>query len=128
MSPKFQLYTTLPTKPYRLIVFWLAGCGHCLDQIREMTSFTRLKKNSDLLEIIAINIDEDEEAIPLRNNIITANPDWVQLVLDGGVSNEIARNYVVYQTLTMVLLDSKTNEIKSIPNDLIELEESLPYN
>lgn len=128
LSPKFQLYTTLPTKPYRLIVFWLAGCGHCLDQIREMASFTRLKKNSDLLEIIAINIDEDEEAIPLRNNIITANPDWVQLVLDDGVSNEIARNYVVYQTLTMVLLDSKTNEIKSIPNDLIELEESLPYN
>lgn len=104
-----------------LIIFWASWCDHCtkiLPQIKELyDSYDRTK-----LEVIAISLDKEDK--PWKDYLNQNQFTWINYSSLKGWDCPIARNYYIYATPTMFLLDAN-KKIIAKPLNVRDLKMSL---
>jgi hypothetical protein len=117
----FNLYSYTPPCNYILLLFWSAGCSHCLETVDNLYPWQQQKENQQKIKIVAVGLDETDTDIKKWKDKITAFPAWKHFGEPKGVSSKVANDYYVLSTPVMILLNSKTKKIVAIPNTLQEL-------
>ncbi|MBX2844552.1 MAG: thioredoxin family protein [Flammeovirgaceae bacterium] len=106
-------------KDQKLIFFWKSSCSHCKAFILKLNEFG--KQNAQKLseiDIVSISLDEEKSE---WENFINKNPNpWTNCMAEGSWNSEVAQNYNVFNTPTILLLD-KENTIIGKPKDFVEL-------
>lgn len=91
---------------YKLVVFGSSWCSKCAEEIPKINTFyERWKKENDL-EVILVSLDTEKE----KHETFTKNFPWVLSCDFKGWEGKAARDYYIFGTPTMYLLDS-TNQI-----------------
>jgi thiol-disulfide isomerase/thioredoxin len=101
-----------------LIIFWSSSCGHCLEELPEVSTMIAKKPN---LKVIAIGLEDDAEH---WQKMITTFPDFTHVLGLGKWENPIAIAYGVKATPSYFMLD-KDKKIVAKPYDLEALKKVL---
>lgn len=118
---QFEL-NTLETKcKYILILFWSAGCSHCVETVNALYPWSQQTDIQQKIKVVAISLDETETEIKSYQKKIAELTGWKHLHAAEGVRSKVASDYFVLATPVMVLLETKTKEIITTPNTLNEL-------
>lgn len=120
----FNLHNFSPQTPFKLLFFWSAECDHCIRAIRELKSWIELDSNSQLVSIIAINIDDNIKSKEY-GEIINSTKLWKHFQIENGINSELANKYSILSTPSFFLIDSKTNIINGIPEDILDIQSFL---
>ncbi len=99
------------SKPYKLVIFWSASCGHCKELMTKLYPFYSESENEKRLEVFALTIDESPEEVKTWETAIEKLQGWHHIRPYGGVNSLEANNYFILSTPVMALVDSKTNQI-----------------
>ena len=113
---------------YFLLIFWASWCPHCKDELVKIKNlldekqplFKQKEKN---ITTIAISLDTDKKQWQdfIKNNNLST---WIQTAELKGWEGKIIKQYNVYATPTMILLD-KNKKIILLPMDWIQLKKYL---
>jgi len=106
---------------YILILFWSAGCSHCMEMVHSLYPWQQKKEMKEKITVTAISLDETETEVKAWGQKIKQLSGWKHLRAVEGIRSKVAGDYYVLATPVMVLLDSKTREIVALPNTLDEL-------
>ena len=128
-APDFTIQeTTLHniSSKYILLVFWATWCPHCTQALPEIIEKTS-KFSTTTLTKVAVSLDNEKskwEAFIKANNMSS----WRNISELKGWNGEISRNYNVYATPTLFLLD-KDKKIIAKPeiHELGSLLKSFDY-
>jgi hypothetical protein len=107
-----------------LLLFYSADCGHCTDLIKELKPWLVGLPASGRPEVVAISLDDTKIDIKSWSQLITGLPERKHL-LANGISSRVANDYFLLSTPVMILLDSKTKEILSLPSSFSELKNNI---
>lgn len=107
---------------YSLLIFWSSNCPHCLQTLPEIENLYNSSLKSKDLRIITISIDTDEAS--WKNALTGHYKDWINTCSMKGWNTEAARDYNVYATPTMFLLD-QDETILAKPITVTELKNAL---
>lgn len=121
-APNIELLTTktvnlynLKSK-YKLVVFGASWCSKCLEEIPKLKSFYADWKKKHNLEIIFVSLDTDNKEYAN----FTKDFPWLSSCDFAGWETKAARDYCVFATPTMYLLDANnTIKIKPISADQV---------
>lgn len=107
---------------YTLLVFWATWCPHCtktLPEIKQVYNNFKVKG----LEVVSVSLDSDKEEWQkcIRQNDL---PDWFNTSELKGWNGEVPRQYNIYATPTMFLLD-KDKKIIAKPETVEHLIQAL---
>jgi cytochrome oxidase Cu insertion factor (SCO1/SenC/PrrC family) len=119
----FQAYQ--PATPYKLILFWSADCPHCMDLTGKLYNWWTQPGNENKIEVFAVSLDDTETEVAEYQKVIPRFTGWKHILTKGGVNSPEANSYFILATPVMVLVNSKTNEIVTMPENLGQLEEAL---
>ncbi len=108
-------------KTQKLIVFWASWCPHCKELIPEIVNWSKQPSNQKI-QVVPVSLDEDKNA--LENVIKELGISWPVLCDFKKWSSQVAVDYNIYATPTMLLLD-KDNKIMAKPMNLAELQKAL---
>jgi hypothetical protein len=75
--------------------------------------------------VVTISLDETETEIQSWSKKVTGLKGWTNLMATDGIRSKEASDYFILSAPVMVLLDSKTLKIISLPNNLKELTEAI---
>ncbi|MDA3904769.1 MAG: TlpA disulfide reductase family protein [Bacteroidales bacterium] len=103
---------------YKLLIFWSTQCPHCTNLLPELKKWYDTKGID--LEVLAISIDSDKES--WKTFVNQGNYTWININDEKGWDGEIAKDYNLYATPTMFVLD-KENKILAKPitfNEFLE--------
>lgn len=101
---------------YKLVVFGASWCPKCVSEIPNLTSFYKDWKTNNNLEVIFISLDTNQQ----EYNNFTANFPWISSCDFKGWNTTAAKDYCVFATPTMYLLDANsTILLKPISADQI---------
>lgn len=109
--------------PYKLVLFWSADCGHCVDMARNLHRWQT--GNLEKLEVYAISLDETETEIPKWNKLKNDFKDWIHILAKGGINSPHANSYFILSTPSMFLVDSKTGKIIISPSNINDLDSAV---
>lgn len=106
-------------KDQKLIFFWKSSCSHCKEFILKLNEFGKQNKQKlSGIDVLSISLDEEKSE---WENFIHKNPNsWINCLADGSWNSEVAQDYNVFNTPTILLLD-KENTIIGKPKDFVEL-------
>jgi thiol-disulfide isomerase/thioredoxin len=106
---------------YALVVFWATWCRHCQTIIPDLSDIYEDKQLYNL-EIISIAVDTSQKAYEkyMQENEF----DWINYFSPRGWDSKPAKDYSIFATPTMFLLD-KNRKIIAKPMDIRELKKSL---
>jgi hypothetical protein len=104
---KFRLSTYQSTQQYFLILFYSPSCFHCTELLVDLIPYSEKKG----LSVIALQIDEDP-------NFWSFPHFWTSLKAGG----TIRKDYGVFSTPSLYLIDSKSKRIRAIPENLNQLK------
>ena len=121
----FDLNTYATPCKYILILFWSAGCSHCMEMFSTLYPWQQQTQIQQKIKVVAISLDETETEIKNYDEKIKELKGWKHLHATEGVRSKEASDYYVLATPVMVLLDSKTRKIIATPNTLNELKTAL---
>ena len=110
---------------YIIILFWSAGCSHCMEMINKLFPWQQQTQVQQQITVIAISLDDTETEIKAWEQEITELKGWKHLRAAEGIRSKVAGDYFVLSTPVMVLLDAKTRKIIATPNSLKELWKAL---
>ncbi len=122
---KFGLSKFTTQAKYTLLIFWSAGCSHCVETVDALFPWQQQPEMKEKISVVAISLDETESEVTLWNQKVKGLNGWKHLRAAEGVRSKVAYDYFVLATPVMVLLDSKTMEIIALPNTLNELLKSV---
>lgn len=117
----FELKNLETQSNYILILFWSAGCSHCVEMVNQLYPWQQKLEIRQKIMVVAISLDETELEIKALEKKIPELKGWKHLHAAEGVRSKAASDYFVLATPVMVLLDAKTKEIVAMPNTLDEL-------
>jgi len=117
----FDLYSYKTPCNYILLLFWSAGCSHCLETIETLYPLQQQKEIKQKINVVAVGLDETETDIMKWKGKITELQGWMHLGEPQGVSSKVAKDYYVLSTPVMILLNASTKGIVAIPNTVQEL-------
>ena len=117
----FELNTLETQCRYVLVLFWSAGCSHCVETIGTLYPWYQQTDVQQKVKIVAISLDETETEIKAWQEKIPELKGWKHLLAPEGIRSKVAGDYYVLATPVMVLLNAKTKEIVALPNTLKEL-------
>lgn len=101
---------------YKLVVFGASWCSKCVEEIPKLKAFYSDWKKKNNLEIIFVSLDTDKNEYA---NFIKDFP-WLSSCDFKGWETKAARDYCVFATPTMYLLDANnTIKIKPISADQV---------
>jgi thiol-disulfide isomerase/thioredoxin len=89
------------TNEYTLVVFWASWCPHCSAFLKQLATWYPGKKVD--LEVYAVSIDSSR--ITWENRCITDNYPWINTFSGAGWDGKAPKDYNVYATPTLFLLD-----------------------
>ncbi len=112
---------------YILILFWSAGCSHCMEMVNSLYPWQQQTEIRQKIMVVAISLDETETEIKAWEKKITELKGWKHLHAAEGIRSKAANDYFILATPVMVLLDAKTKEIVAVPNTLDELMTATKY-
>ncbi len=121
----FNFYTFKTNAKYKLLFIWSADCDHCKDKKEKLKAWYDKPDNKNKLDIIAVSLDETETEIPVWEETIKNLPDWIHLRAVGGANSLFAYDYAIIATPVILLIDSKTNIIKSVIKEIEQLDEEI---
>jgi hypothetical protein len=106
---------------YILLLFWSAGCSHCMEMVNSLYPWQQQTEIQQKIKVVAISLDETVPEVKAWEQKIRQLAGWKQLRAEEGISSKVASDYYVLATPVMILLDAKTREIVALPNTLDEL-------
>lgn len=118
---QFDFYTYNPSTKYILLVFWSAGCSHCLETVNALFPWWQSNDVRQQVSVAAIGLDESEADVQLWEQMIPGLEGWKHLHAAEGVRSQVANDYFILATPVMILVDAKTKNIIALPNTLNEL-------
>ncbi len=101
-----------------LIIFYASWCPHCKDVLPQIYDLYKNQKEKTF-EVIAISIDTSKT--DWLNLVKTNKLDWLNVSDLKGWEGEAAKDYFIYATPTLFLLDDNKN-LEKIIKDLEELK------
>ncbi len=104
-----------------LIVFWASWCPHCRKILPELHTMYQ-KHGPKKFAVLAISLDTvrtEWERVVKSNNF-----SWIDCLEDTGWNSELANDYFLYATPTMILLD-KEKRVLALPRTSAEVKEYL---
>jgi peroxiredoxin len=119
----FQSYKT--ETPYKLVLFWSADCPHCKEMVNKLYTWWQQPANGKRLTVFAISLDETETELAEYQESLLLLSGWKHILATGGVNSPEANSYFILATPVMVLVNSQTNEIVSMPANVDQLESDL---
>jgi thioredoxin-related protein len=122
----FDLYEYDPPTPYILILFWSAGCSHCIETVDELVQCQKADSIARKLSVVAVSMDESEGDIAAWNQKVKELEGWIHLHPEDSFRSKVASDYSVISMPWMILVDGKTKEIISLPSNVHELKAFLP--
>jgi hypothetical protein len=117
----FDLYAMETRCSYILILFWSAGCSHCMELVDKLYPWQQKSEMQQKIDIVAVSLDETEAEIKLWKHKITELKGWKNLSETGGINSKAARDYFILSTPVMILLNAGTKDIIAFPNTIGEL-------
>jgi thiol-disulfide isomerase/thioredoxin len=117
----FNLYSFETQGKYILVLFWAAGCSHCMETVDKLYPWQQEKERQQNITVIAIGLDESESEVKLWEHKKTELKAWKHLGEPLGVRSKVASDYYVLSTPVMILLDARSKNIIALPNTLEEL-------
>lgn len=118
----FQLSKFKTEAKYILLLFWSADCSHCQSTISALYPWSQLDDNQRKASIIAVSLDETEAEILAWEKKTSALKGWKHLRAKEGINSRVANDYYILATPVMLVLDSKTMEIKAMPSTFSQFE------
>lgn len=109
--------------PYKLVLFWSAECGHCIELVDKLYPWYRV--NKEKVDVFALSLDQTETEIPAWEKAKANLLDWTHKLTDGGVNSPEASAYYILSTPVMILVDSKTNVIVAFPENIDQLNDAV---
>jgi thioredoxin-related protein len=106
---------------YILLLFWSAGCSHCVETVDQLYPWQRQPEMQQKTAVIAISLDETDTEVKAWDQKIKGLEGWKHMRAEEGVRSKVAADYFVLATPVMVLVDSKTRNIVALPNTVDEL-------
>jgi len=107
---------------YTLVVFWSSSCPHCNELLPEINNICESSIDEKKMQVLTISLDtEKEEWIAALNN---SNYPWLNTSELKGWDSQVAIDYNIYATPTMIVLD-KQKKIVAKPITFNELKEAL---
>ena len=104
-----------------LLLFWSAGCSHCVEMVNNLYSWQKQSTFQSEFMVVAISLDETEMETGAWEKKIVELKGWKHLHAAEGVRSKVASNYFVLATPVLFLLDAKTKQIVAAPSSLNEL-------
>ena len=77
------------------------------------------------MEVFAISVDYTDTEIKVWEEAKPKLNGWKHTRAAGGINSPEANAYFILATPVMVLVDSKTNKIVALPNNVDELEKAI---
>jgi thioredoxin-related protein len=108
-SKEFHLKDYKSTKKHVLLLFYSPSCFHCTELLIDLIPYSIKNK----LPVIALQIDEEMNPWSFPDN-------WTPIKADA----KIRKDYGVFSTPSLFLVDTKSKNISAIPENLTELKES----
>jgi thioredoxin-related protein len=121
----FDLSTFATRCNYVLILFWSAGCSHCVEMADAIFPWLQQSDVRQKINVVAISLDETETEIKAWKVKIAELKGWEHMRAAEGIRSKVASDYYILATPVMVLLDAKTNKIVATPNTPDELMRSI---
>jgi hypothetical protein len=121
----FNLYGFNPPSPYILLFFWSADCSHCMETADAIYPMLQLPEYKQKVSVVAISLDETEPEIKAWDKKYPLLNGWKHLRAEEGVRSKAADDYYILATPVMMLLNSKSKEIISLPGTPNELMSSI---
>ena len=122
---KFELSTFYAGTNYLLLIFWSAGCSHCMEMVEKLYPWQQQPEIGEKMKVIAINLDETEPEIKAWEKQLETLKGWKHLHAADGVRSKVAGDYFVLATPVMVLIDAKAKTIVSLPDNPEELKKAI---
>ena len=119
---KFQTYKG--TAKYKLLLFWSADCGHCQELVKGIKQWYDESNNKEMVNIVAVSLDETDTEVKKWESAIISLSGWKHLRASGGVNSKVANSYAILSTPVMYLVDSQSNKIVAIPENLEQLKKT----
>ncbi|MEO5646741.1 MAG: thioredoxin-like domain-containing protein [Chitinophagaceae bacterium] len=120
---RFRDYQT--SSPYKLVLFWTTGCEHCKELIKSLYPYFLNKLGKNGFEVFAISLDDSDQEVLDWQLTIKSLTAWKHWRNKGGVNSPEANAYFLVSTPLMVLVDSKTNKIIALPENVEQLEKEI---
>jgi hypothetical protein len=114
-----------PGTPYKLVLFWSADCPHCKELAGKLYNWWLKPGNAQKVAVFALSLDETDTEVAEYQKAIPALQGWKHILTKGGVNSPEANSYYILATPVMLLVDSKSNEIISLPENVEQLESRL---
>ena len=122
---RFELSRFETQGRYILLLFWSAGCSHCVEMVDHLFPWQQQPKVQGKMKVIAISLDETETEVKAWDQKIRQLTGWKHMRAAEGVRSKVAADYFVLATPVMVLLDAKTREIVATPDTPEELNKAM---
>ncbi len=122
---KFNFREFKTNAPYKLVLFWSAGCPHCVEMAKRVHKWYQQNNNQNKLEIFAISLDEDDVDISEWKKLKSNMQGWHHILAEGGVNSPQANSYFILSTPTLFIVETKNNTITALPNNIREIEEAI---
>ncbi len=120
---QFHNYKT--NSRYKLVLFWSADCMHCKDMVQGLQSWYEQIADKKIADIFAISVDFTDTEIKVWEEAKTKLKGWKHSRAEGGINSKEANAYFILATPVMILVDSKTNKIVAMPDNIAQLKESI---
>jgi hypothetical protein len=117
----FELDKYNPNSEYTLLLFWSAGCSHCVDLVDKIYPWQQQPAISKKISIVAIGLDDNEPDIKRWELKKQELKGWKHLSASEGVRSKVATDYFVLATPSMFLVEVKSGKISTLPNTLDDL-------
>ena len=104
-----------------LIIFWASWCPYCTKILSEIKQIY-IEQDKKNLEIIAISIDTSKTE--LTNYLLKGDYNWINICDFVGWDSQPAKDYGIYATPTMLLLD-RNKKIIAKPGSAYELKKEI---
>jgi thiol-disulfide isomerase/thioredoxin len=95
---------------YRLVVFGASWCDKCTEELPKLKPYYDNWKKTDDLEIVFVSLDQDETAF----SNFTKDYPWVSSCDYKSWEGQAVKDYCVFATPTMYLLDTNQNILQKI--------------
>ena len=121
----FELSSFEPRSGYILLLFWSAGCSHCMELVDKLYPWQQQTDILQKVQVVAISLDETETEVKAWDQQVRKLPGWKHIRAAEGVRSKVAADYFVLATPVMVLLDVRTREIVALPDTPEALKKAL---
>jgi thioredoxin-related protein len=121
----FELNRYQTGKNYILLLFWSADCNHCTETVGKLYPWYQSIEVQQVSDIVAISVDETETEIKAWQKKVKELKRWTHLRASEGLRSKVANDYYILGVPVMILLNAKTKEIISLPENTDQLKDLL---